>query len=124
MSRRAVERTKNMTPVVKWGANEIRWRASVGAVLSAIIPGSGQLYSGKTIPGLLWLPTVAISYLASVQLGLCAHFVCALDATEHREFKGPLEDKPFVDVPEMATYVLMAMVFILVNTALYAVIGT
>jgi hypothetical protein len=83
-------------------------------VLSTIIPGSGRLFSGKTIPGLIWLPTVVLAYTASFPIGLFAHFVCALMATERRmDFRRGLENGG-----GKASCALGAMAFVVINSAL------
>jgi hypothetical protein len=63
-------------------AIELRWSGCRARFLSALIPGSGQLYAGKTFAAVIWLPAVVLGYLASPYLGLAGHFICILDSTE------------------------------------------
>ena len=63
-------------------AIELRWSGFRARFLSGLIPGSGQLYAGKTFAAIIWLPAVVLGYLASPYLGLAAHFICILDSTE------------------------------------------
>ena len=63
-------------------AIELRWSGYKARFLSVLIPGSGQLYGGKTFAAVIWLPAVVLGYLASPYLGLAGHFICILDSTE------------------------------------------
>jgi hypothetical protein len=63
-------------------AFELRWSGLRARLLSVFIPGSGQLYAGKTIAGVIWLPAIVLGYLASPYLGLAGHFICILDSTK------------------------------------------
>ena len=68
---------KQFTPE---GFIEVPWSCWRARLLSIIIPGSGQLYAGKTFAALVWMPAVVFGYFASITLGLTAHAVCILDA--------------------------------------------
>jgi len=52
----------------------------VGAVLSLVIPGAGQMYRGKVGAGLFWLIVIPISYLLFFPVGLILHILCICDA--------------------------------------------
>ena len=78
--------------------------------MSLVIPGSGQLYSGKTIPAMIWLPAVVFGYLALPALGLAAHGVCVFDALERD--RDPFEDGPDVRVSKRGVYTFATMLFV------------
>ena len=71
----------------------VGWSRGKAFLLSLALPGFGQLYGGKTIPAMIWLPAVVLGYLASPSLGLAAHGVCVFDATESHA-PSVFEDSP------------------------------
>jgi hypothetical protein len=99
------------------------WNSGTAAMLSFVLPGSGQLYGGKTIPGLIWLWAVVCGYLASLPLGLAAHGICVLDATEHRNRREPLDDAPAVEISRRGAYAFSAMVFAIMIIAAATVLS-
>ena len=99
------------------------WSSGIAALLSFILPGSGQLYGGKTIPGLIWLWAVVCAYLASMPLGLAAHGICVLDATEHRKTREPLGDAPPVEISRKGALAFGAMVFTITTIATLAILS-
>ena len=56
------------------------WNPGVAAVLSLIIPGSGQMYKGQVGAGICWLIGVATGYLAFVFPGVILHIICIYKA--------------------------------------------
>lgn len=52
----------------------------VAAVLSALIPGLGQLYSGRLLAGAVWFCTTAFFYWAVLLPGFLAHAFCIWSA--------------------------------------------
>jgi DNA-directed RNA polymerase subunit M/transcription elongation factor TFIIS len=53
----------------------------VSAVLSLLIPGSGQVYKGQPVNGLAWLITVPVCYVLFIPFGLFAHACCVFGAS-------------------------------------------
>jgi hypothetical protein len=76
---------------------KVRWSRGRAVLLSLMMPGAGQLYSGKTLAGLIWLPAVVLGYFASPLLGIAAHSVCVIDATD-RKLETPFGDPPEVRI--------------------------
>jgi hypothetical protein len=60
-----------------------QWNPGVAAVISLVIPGAGQMYSGRIWQGLIWLPCVILAYLIFVLFGLASHAACVWDASGH-----------------------------------------
>ena len=56
------------------------WSPGVAAILSLVIPGAGQLYSGRVVQGLAWLFGVVFAYLWVVPYGLILHIICIIVA--------------------------------------------
>ncbi len=52
----------------------------IAAVLSLIIPGAGQMYTGHVALGLMWLIGVTAGYFAFLLPGLVLHLVCIVTA--------------------------------------------
>jgi hypothetical protein len=98
------------------------WNSGIAAALSLLLPGSGQLYGGKTVPGLIWLWAVVCAYLASLPLGLAAHGICVLDATEHKNKREPFDDAPPVEISRTGAYAFGAMACAIMVVALAAVL--
>jgi hypothetical protein len=53
----------------------------VSAVLSLVIPGSGQVYKGQPLNGVAWLLTVPTCYVCFIPLGIVAHACCVFGAS-------------------------------------------
>ena len=53
---------------------------ALAAVLSLLLPGSGQVYKGRTFIALLWLVGTIGSYIVLPGLGLTVHLTCIFDA--------------------------------------------
>jgi hypothetical protein len=99
------------------------WSSGMAAALSLLLPGSGQLYGGKTLPGLIWLWAVVCAYLASLPLGLAAHGICVLDATEHKNKREPFDDAPAVEISRKGAYAFSAMAGAILLVAVAAVVS-
>ena len=52
----------------------------VAAVLSAIVPGAGQLYAGRPISAIAWFTLVTMGYLLLIVPGLVLHILCVASA--------------------------------------------
>ena len=52
----------------------------VSAVLSVLIPGLGQLYSGRLLAGALWFLGTCFAYSAVLLPGFLVHAVCVWSA--------------------------------------------
>lgn len=52
----------------------------VTAILSYLIPGLGQMYSGRVISGVIWLVIVLAGYFLLFLPGLFLHFICVCSA--------------------------------------------
>jgi TM2 domain-containing membrane protein YozV len=48
----------------------------LAAVFSVVIPGLGQVYNGRLIPGALWFLGTAIAYSAVLLPGFLIHAAC------------------------------------------------
>ena len=55
----------------------------IAAVLSVILPGLGQVYSGRLLAGGLWFLGTALAYHAVLLPGFLAHAVCIWSAYAH-----------------------------------------
>src|SRR5690242_18242935 len=100
----------------------VQWHWCTAAALSLVMPGSGQLYSGKTFAALIWLPAVICAYLASDTLGVAAHVICVLDATQ-RDFKeSGLKHHADVRMSQAGTSVFGIMVMMLI-AVFFAALG-
>lgn len=107
-----------MIPEIRVAGNQTepapgQWRPGIAALLSLVAPGAGQLYSGKTLPGLMWLPAVVCCYVVFPALGAAAHGVCIYDATEHKTDQDLLDDVPPVHVSKRGAYLFAAMFFLI-----------
>ena len=52
----------------------------VAAVLSVLIPGLGQLYSGRLLAGALWFLGTGLAYWAVLLPGFLVHALCIWSA--------------------------------------------
>ena len=52
----------------------------IAAVLSVVVPGLGQLYSGRLLPGGLWFLGTALAYSAVLLPGFLVHAFCIWSA--------------------------------------------
>lgn len=52
----------------------------VSAVLSVLIPGLGQLYSGRLVAGAVWFVATAFFYSAVLLPGFLLHALCVWSA--------------------------------------------
>ena len=57
-----------------------KWKPGVAAILSLIVPGAGQIYKGKLLPGFLWLVIVLVGYFFFLVPGIVLHFICIITA--------------------------------------------
>ncbi len=55
-------------------------RPGLAAVLSVLIPGLGQVYSGRLLAGALWCGLTWISYWAVLIPGFLVHALCIWSA--------------------------------------------
>jgi hypothetical protein len=69
-----LERTAPPVPLQK------AWNPGTAAVLSFVIPGTGQMYKGRILAGLCWLVGVAVGYVAFVVPGVVLHIACVYNA--------------------------------------------
>ena len=61
----------------------------IAAVLSFVIPGLGQLYTGRLLAAALWFLGTALAYWAIVVPGFIAHALCIWSAYQGaRQFQG------------------------------------
>ncbi len=54
----------------------------IAAILSFMVPGAGQIYGLRIMSGIAWLVAVVICYLLFLPLGLIAHVLCIVAATQ------------------------------------------
>jgi len=52
----------------------------IAAVLSVLIPGLGQIYSGRLVTGGIWFLATGIAYWAVLLPGFLAHALCIWSA--------------------------------------------
>ncbi|MDB4958843.1 MAG: hypothetical protein JWO36_6412 [Myxococcales bacterium] len=52
----------------------------VAAVLSAIVPGAGQLYAGRPLSAIAWFTIVTMGYLLLIVPGVVLHILCVASA--------------------------------------------
>ena len=52
----------------------------LSAVLSVVLPGLGQVYSGRLLAGALWLAATSFSYWAILVPGFLVHALCIWSA--------------------------------------------
>ena len=57
------------------------WNPGMASVMSLVIPGAGQMYSGRVWQGLLWLPCVVVAYFIAVPIGIGIHSGCVWNAS-------------------------------------------
>jgi len=61
----------------------------IAAVLSFVIPGLGQLYTGRLLAAGLWFLGTALAYWAILVPGFIAHALCIWSAYQGaRQFQG------------------------------------
>ena len=58
----------------------------IAAVLSVVVPGLGQVYSGRLLAGGLWFLGTCLAYSAVLLPGFLAHAICVWSA-----YKGALQ---------------------------------
>jgi TM2 domain-containing membrane protein YozV len=56
------------------------WNPGTAAVLSLLIPGTGQMYKGRVGAGLCWLIGVAVGYFPFIVPGVILHIACVYNA--------------------------------------------
>jgi TM2 domain-containing membrane protein YozV len=61
--------------------------AGVAALLSALVPGAGQLYAGRPLAALGWFVVVSLGYVMLVVPGIILHVLCIASAasTAHQQ---------------------------------------
>lgn len=62
------------------GYQRKRFSRIVAFVLSVLIPGLGQLYTGRFLAGAIWFILVVIGYAIFIFPGLILHVLCAVSA--------------------------------------------
>ena len=58
------------------------WHPGVAAILSLVIPGSGQMYKDQVVQGVVWLLCVLVGYAVHVLPGLILHIACIVNASK------------------------------------------
>ena len=58
----------------------------ISAVLSVVLPGLGQVYSGRLLAGGLWFLAVGFSYWAVLLPGFIAHTLCIWSAFQSAKY--------------------------------------
>jgi TM2 domain-containing membrane protein YozV len=79
------------------------WNPGTAAVLSFVIPGTGQMYKGQVGVGLCWLVGVVTGYAAFVVPGAILHIACVYNAYSHGPAKAN-EAKSLAAHPARAPY--------------------
>ena len=52
----------------------------IAAVLSVLLPGLGQLYSGRLLAGAVWFAATSMAYWAVLLPGFIVHAICVWGA--------------------------------------------
>lgn len=61
----------------------------ISAVLSVLVPGLGQVYSGRLLAGGLWFLATSLAYWAILVPGFLVHALCVWSAFQSaREWRG------------------------------------
>jgi TM2 domain-containing membrane protein YozV len=66
--------------VVAGGRPRKRFSPLVACLLSLLIPGLGQIYTGRLLAGILWFVVTAIGYVCFIIPGIVLQFICAISA--------------------------------------------
>jgi uncharacterized Zn finger protein (UPF0148 family) len=68
--------------VVGGGTTSLRKRFSpvVAFLLSLLIPGLGQIYTGRVLAGIIWFLLTAVGYVCFIIPGIILHVCCAISA--------------------------------------------
>ena len=53
---------------------------ALGAFLSLLIPGLGQMYEGRGFVGLFWFVVTLVAYAHLIPAGVCLHLACVISA--------------------------------------------
>ena len=61
--------------------------SALGGLLSFLIPGLGQLCTGRPLAGMVWFGATLIGYLAFILPGLVLHIICIVDAAKVRTLR-------------------------------------
>jgi TM2 domain-containing membrane protein YozV len=59
-----------------------KWNPGTAAVLSLLLPGTGQIYAGKVLEGLLWMIAVVAAYHTNLFMGIFVHLACVFRAAK------------------------------------------
>jgi TM2 domain-containing membrane protein YozV len=70
------------------------WNPGTAAVLSFVIPGTGQMYKGRILAGLVWLVGVGVGYVAFVVPGVILHIACVYNAYSYDPIKAKDAEPP------------------------------
>jgi len=64
---------------------------AIAAILSLLVPGTGQLYAGRPVSAVVWFLAVAFGYLLLIVPGLVLHILCIASAASaaHRVQHAP-----------------------------------
>jgi TM2 domain-containing membrane protein YozV len=79
----AADQEEEMRDNLEVEEERVEWRApspGLAAVFSVVIPGLGQVYSGRLLAGGLWFLTTSFSYWAILIPGILVHGVCVWSA--------------------------------------------
>jgi TM2 domain-containing membrane protein YozV len=79
------------------------WNPGTAAVLSFVIPGTGQMYKGRILAGLVWLFGVGVGYVAFVVPGVILHIACVYNAYSYDPIKAK-DAKPPTAQPTEVPY--------------------
>lgn len=79
------------------------WNPGTAAVLSFVVPGTGQMYKGRIGAGLVWLVGVCVGYVAFVVPGMILHIACVYNAYSYDPNKVN-EAKPVTAQPTRAPH--------------------
>jgi uncharacterized Zn finger protein (UPF0148 family) len=77
------------TTVLGGGAGPLRKRFSpfIAFLLSLLLPGLGQIYTGRLLAGVFWFVLTAIGYVCFIIPGIILHICCAISAGMTNPYK-------------------------------------
>jgi TM2 domain-containing membrane protein YozV/ribosomal protein L37AE/L43A len=62
------------------GYRRKRFSRLVAFLLSVLIPGLGQIYTGRLLSGIIWFLLTAVGYVCFIVPGVVLHILCAISA--------------------------------------------
>jgi TM2 domain-containing membrane protein YozV/predicted RNA-binding Zn-ribbon protein involved in translation (DUF1610 family) len=64
-----------------------RFSPLVACLLSILLPGLGQIYTGRLLAGIVWFLLVLVGYICFIVPGIVLHVICAISAGMTNPYK-------------------------------------